>query len=85
MSRRSMQLSKPWTSEVSYAEHRTLSIQGANVSLQTVSDDEITLVQTFSGVKLRKVKSEVYKADGDLSVALQPVPPTVSPSMRSVG
>ncbi len=28
-----------------------------------MSDDEITLVQTFSGVKLRKLKSEVYKAD----------------------
>jgi len=56
-------LSKPWTGEVSYSEHRTLSFMGANVSLRTVSEDEITLVQTFSGVKLRKVKSEVYKAD----------------------
>ena len=53
----------PWTSEVSYHENRSLTIRGANVTLRTVSDDEITLVQTFSGVKLRKLKSEVYKAD----------------------
>jgi hypothetical protein len=57
------ELSKPWTSEVSYSEHRTLDIPAANVSVRTVSEDEITLVQTFSGVKLRKVKSEVYKTD----------------------
>lgn len=53
----------PWTSDVSYLENRSLSIFGANVTLRTVSDDEITLVHTFSGVKLRKLKSEVYKAD----------------------
>jgi hypothetical protein len=53
----------PWTSEVSYLENRSLSIHGSNVTIRTVSDDEITLVHTFSGVKLRKLKSEVYKAD----------------------
>jgi hypothetical protein len=57
------QLSKPWTGDVSYSEHRTLSILGANVTLRTVSNDEITLVQTLSGVKLLKVKSEVFRAD----------------------
>jgi len=55
--------SKPWSGEVSYSEHRTLSIPGANVLLQTVSDDEITLVQTFSGVKLRKLKSQVFRTE----------------------
>ena len=53
----------PWTSEVSYLENRSLSIRGSNVTIRTVSDDEITLVQTLSGVKLRKLKSEVYKAE----------------------
>jgi hypothetical protein len=53
----------PWTSDVSYLENRTLTIPAANVTLRTVSNDEITLVHTFSGVKLRKLKSEVYKAD----------------------
>ena len=53
----------PWTSEISYLENRSLTIQGAGVTLRTVSEDEITLVHTFSGVKLRKVKSEIYKAD----------------------
>ena len=53
----------PWTGEVSYLENRSFSILGANVTLHTVSHDEITLVHTFSGVKLRKLKSEIYKAD----------------------
>jgi hypothetical protein len=56
-------LTSPWTSRVTYDEHRTLTIQGANISLRTVSNDEITLVQTLEGVKLRKVKSEIFKAD----------------------
>jgi hypothetical protein len=53
----------PWTSEISYLENRSLSIRGTNVTLRTASNDEITLVHTFSGVKLLKLKSEVYKAD----------------------
>ncbi|HEU5134491.1 MAG TPA: hypothetical protein VFU13_05045 [Steroidobacteraceae bacterium] len=53
----------PWTSEVSYLENRSLSIRGAGVTIRTVSEDEITLVHTFSGVKLRKIKSEIYEAD----------------------
>jgi len=57
------QFSKPWSGELQYSEHRTLSIPGANVSLQTVSEDRITLVQTFSGVKLLKLKSEIFKAE----------------------
>ena len=56
-------LTHPWTSEVTYSEHRALSIFGANVVLRTVSNDEITLVNTFSGVKLRKVTSQLFKAD----------------------
>jgi hypothetical protein len=53
----------PWTGEISYLENRSLTINGTNVTLRTVSNDEITLVHTFSGVKLRKIRSEVYKAD----------------------
>jgi len=53
----------PWTSEISYLENRSLTIRGAGVTLRTVSEDEITLVHTFSGVKLLKIKSEVYKAE----------------------
>src|SRR5262245_26229568 len=45
----------PWTSEVSYTEHRSITIHGANVTLNTVSEDTLTLVHTFSGVKLLKV------------------------------
>jgi hypothetical protein len=53
----------PWTGEVSYLENRSFSILGTNITLRTVSHDDITLVHTFSGVKLRKLKSEIYKAD----------------------
>ena len=53
----------PWTGEVSYHENRSFTIRGTDLTLRTVSNDEITLVYTFSGVKLRKLKSEVYKAD----------------------
>jgi hypothetical protein len=50
----------PWTSEISYTEDRTLTIRGANARISTTSEDVITLVQTFSGVKLRKLKAETY-------------------------
>lgn len=50
----------PWTSEVSYTEDRIITIRGANVRISTTSDDVITLVQTFSGVKLRKLKAETF-------------------------
>jgi hypothetical protein len=56
-------LTSPWSSELSYAEHRTFTIPGANITLRTVSNDRITLVLTLSGVKLRKLKSEVFKTD----------------------
>ena len=52
----------PWTSEVSYVEERNLTIAGA-VSLNTVSEDTITLVQTFSGVKLLKLDSQAFLAE----------------------
>jgi hypothetical protein len=53
----------PWTGELSYLENRALTVMGTNVTLRTVSKDQIMLVHTLSGVKLRKLKSEVYKAD----------------------
>jgi hypothetical protein len=56
-------VSSPWTGELSYAEHRTFTVPGANITLRTISNDQITLVQTLSGVKLRKLKSEVFKTD----------------------
>jgi hypothetical protein len=49
----------PWTSEVSYTEDRILTV-GTSIRISTTSDDVITLVQTFSGVKLRKLKAETY-------------------------
>ena len=48
---------------MSYSEHRTFTIPAPTCPCSTVSEDEITLVQTFSGVKLRKVESAVFKAE----------------------
>jgi hypothetical protein len=53
----------PWTSEISYTEDRTFTIRGANVRLNTTSDDTITLVQTLSGVKLLRVQVEAWIAE----------------------
>ena len=52
----------PWTSTVFYLEVRQLTVRGANVSLRTVSEDTLTLVQTLSGVKLRKLAADVSLA-----------------------
>ena len=56
-------LTKPWTGDLSYSEHRTFNIPGAGVSLRTVSEDEVTLVQTFSGVKVLRIKSRIFSAE----------------------
>lgn len=53
----------PWTSRVTYTEDQDISIRGANVTLKTTSDDKITLVQTFTGVKLLKLDAEVWVAE----------------------
>jgi len=50
----------PWTSEVSYIEDRTLTIHGTKVRISTTSEDVITLVHTFSGVKLRRLEAETW-------------------------
>jgi hypothetical protein len=53
----------PWTSEVSYTEDRTLSIPSIQQNFHTTSEDTLVLVHTFSGVKLRKLRSEAFLAD----------------------
>lgn len=49
----------PWTSTVHYTEDRKLSIRGSGVTVRTISEDSLTLVQTFGGVKLRKLTADV--------------------------
>lgn len=53
----------PWTSQVSYTEDQDITIRGANVTLKTTSDDKVTLVQTFTGVKLLKIDAEMWVAE----------------------
>jgi hypothetical protein len=54
----------PWTSVVSYTEHRDLTMNNGRRELthNTVSDDVITLVFTLTGVKIKVIKSEVWAA-----------------------
>ena len=52
----------PWTAHVSYHEVRTTTMSKVEVTLHTVSDDSLTLVQTFDGVKLLSLRSQVELA-----------------------
>ena len=51
----------PWTVQVSYKEDRTTTMSKLHVSLHTQSEDELTLVQTFQGVKLRALKTRAWE------------------------
>jgi hypothetical protein len=51
----------PWTAQVSYKEDRTTTMSKLNVSLHTQSEDELTLVQTFQGVKLRALRTRAWE------------------------
>src|SRR5882672_5274479 len=42
----------PWTAHVSYKEDRVTTMSRVNVTLHTQSEDQLTLVQTFRGVRL---------------------------------
>ena len=52
----------PWTADVSYVESRTTSMSVINTTLRTEGEDEWTLVNTFSGVKVLRLKSKVRLA-----------------------
>jgi hypothetical protein len=52
----------PWTAHVSYHEARITTMSKAGTTLHTVSDDRLTLVQTFDGVKLLYLESKVEPA-----------------------
>ncbi|MEJ0087047.1 MAG: hypothetical protein WDO72_15320 [Pseudomonadota bacterium] len=53
----------PWTAHVSYHETRTTHMKLANVTLNTVSDDQWILVNTFAGLKVLRLESESRLAD----------------------
>ena len=52
----------PWTAEVSYIESRTTTMSVINTTLKTEGEDEWTLVNTFSGVKVLRLKSKTRLA-----------------------
>jgi hypothetical protein len=49
----------PWTAQVSYHEDRVTTMSKINATAHTRSDDELTLVQTFGGIKLAYLRSRV--------------------------
>jgi hypothetical protein len=53
----------PWTAQVSYHETRSTRMTLVNVTLNTVSDDRWTLVNTFGGLKVLRLESESGLAD----------------------
>jgi hypothetical protein len=48
----------PWTAKISYRERRTSTMTRVNTVLRTESKDELTLVQTFSGIRISRLTSE---------------------------
>ncbi|MEO8064813.1 MAG: hypothetical protein ABI821_18945 [Pseudomonadota bacterium] len=53
----------PWTALVSYHETRSTRMTLVNVTLETESDDEWTLVNTIGGVKVLRLESHSRLAD----------------------
>jgi hypothetical protein len=53
----------PWTAQVSYHEDRITTMSKINATSHTRSDDELTLVQTFDGVKLVYLQSRVVPSE----------------------
>jgi hypothetical protein len=51
---------QPWTAHISYNEQRTTTMARVNVTLNTASEDRMTLVQTIRGVKLRSLESKAW-------------------------
>jgi hypothetical protein len=52
----------PWTAHVSYHEDRTTTMSKVQATLHTTSDDSLTLVQGFDGIKLLALQSRVELA-----------------------
>lgn len=52
----------PWMVHVSYHEKRTSTLTKVGATLRKISDDRLTLVQTFDGVKLLRIESTVEAA-----------------------
>jgi len=48
-----------WTAQVTYVEHWTINV-GGRVTIETVSEDRVTLVKTFKGVFVKRLDSESY-------------------------
>lgn len=56
----------PWTAEVSYTEHRSVSMAGIRVKVNTVGEDRLTLVKTLSGgvkIKALHAKTRMTRPD----------------------
>jgi len=50
----------PWTANVTFTELRSMRFQAAGVSMDTESDDQMVLVRTLGGVKIKRLESEIW-------------------------
>ena len=48
-----------WTAEVSYTEHRTITLARAGMTVRTVSEDKLTLVKTLTRVVIKRIATSV--------------------------
>jgi hypothetical protein len=48
-----------WTADVSYTEHRTITLTNAGMTVRTVSDDKLTLVKTLTRVVIKRIAASV--------------------------
>jgi len=53
----------PWTAEVAYTEHRSVSMSVIQMQVNTVGEDKITLVKTLTdGVKIKSLHAKTRMA-----------------------
>jgi hypothetical protein len=53
----------PWTARVSYREDRITTMSKLDTTLHTQGEDKLTLVQSWRGLRLRKLDSRSWNAE----------------------
>lgn len=48
-----------WTANVSYTEHRTITLERAGMTVRTVSEDKLTLVKTLTRVVIKRIEASI--------------------------
>jgi hypothetical protein len=53
-----------WTADVSYTEHRAVTVERAGVTFRTVSEDKLTLEKTFTHVAIKRIETAIRRDTG---------------------